>query len=485
MRTPSASAGSAAALVLALLLCACTTPPRPAALRAGQDAAPCADWLARVDERVARAGVADAQETRIAGHPHVRTSRFIAALAQDRGIDDATFTREALPAMRALDRAARAAELSNLPAAGFAALGTGRDEALRRTETCGAQLMLAPGAQPDRSAITVPDDYAAAHRLLGAYALTRHPFAAGVQRQLASVRAAFARPLATPADGRVRRYAPAAPRAGNADAATRLLDRHQPVFEKEVTVDDDLAGALAWDGARGLPVVQRERPAVYRQIDRTRYRGRTLTQLVYTLWFGARPSNGPVDLLAGHLDGIIWRVTVDAGGEALMYDTAHPCGCYHYFITTPRATPIAAPAGEPEWAFVPQTLPQPRAGERVVLRIATRTHFLERATLEADAPAGPDTVPLQALPQDALRALPYVAPTAGGATGDAATHSAYAPDGLVPGTERAERFLFWPMGIASAGQMRQWGRHATAFVGRRHFDDADLLEKRFVLAIGD
>jgi hypothetical protein len=27
--------------------------------------------------------------------------------------------------------------------------------------------------------------------------------------------------------------------------------------------------------------------------------------------------------------------------------------------------------------------------------------------------------------------------------------------------------------------MRQWGRHATAFVGRRHFDDADLLDRHF------
>jgi hypothetical protein len=35
------------------------------------------------------------------------------------------------------------------------------------------------------------------------------------------------------------------------------------------------------------------------------------------------------------------------------------------------------------------------------------------------------------------------------------------------------------MGIESAGAMRQWGRQATAFVGRRHFDDADLFEKRF------
>ena len=35
------------------------------------------------------------------------------------------------------------------------------------------------------------------------------------------------------------------------------------------------------------------------------------------------------------------------------------------------------------------------------------------------------------------------------------------------------------MGIQRVGAMRQWGRHATAFVGRRHFDDAELLEKRF------
>ena len=62
--------------------------------------------------------------------------------------------------------------------------------------------------------------------------------------------------------------------------------------------------------------------------------------------------------------------------------------------------------------------------------------------------------------------------------------SAFGPDGLVPGTERAERFLFWPMGIRSAGAMRQWGRQATAFVGRRHFDDPDLLEKRFELDLG-
>ena len=57
--------------------------------------------------------------------------------------------------------------------------------------------------------------------------------------------------------------------------------------------------------------------------------------------------------------------------------------------------------------------------------------------------------------------------------------SAYDPDGMIRGTERGERVFFWPMGIPSAGAMRQWGHHATAFVGRRHFDDADLIDKRF------
>jgi hypothetical protein len=43
-------------------------------------------------------------------------------------------------------------------------------------------------------------------------------------------------------------------------------------------------------------------------------------------------------------------------------------------------------------------------------------------------------------------------------------------------SERAERFLLWPYGVASPGAMRQWGTHAIAFIGRRHFDYPFLLE---------
>jgi hypothetical protein len=29
--------------------------------------------------------------------------------------------------------------------------------------------------------------------------------------------------------------------------------------------------------------------------------------------------------------------------------------------------------------------------------------------------------------------------------------------------------------------MREWGHHATALIGRRQFDDADLIERRFAI----
>ena len=59
------------------------------------------------------------------------------------------------------------------------------------------------------------------------------------------------------------------------------------------------------------------------------------------------------------------------------------------------------------------------------------------------------------------------------------TAKLFGPDGIVAGTERAERYALWVSGIESAGSMRQWGRQPTAFVGRRHFDEPFLVERYF------
>ena len=192
-------------------------------------------------------------------------------------------------------------------------------------------------------------------------------------------------------------------------------------------------------------------------------------QLVYTIWFPERPARAAVDFLSGHLDGIIWRVTLAPDGEPLLYDSIHPCGCYHQFFPTPRARVRPAPDVLEEWAFIPQGLPRVAEGERPVVKLASGTHRIEGIELVR----GIDSlVRYQLRSYEELRSMPRL---------DGGRRSAFAPDGRVPGSERAERFFLWPSGIASAGAMRQWGRHATAFVGRRHFDDADLIERRFEL----
>jgi hypothetical protein len=248
---------------------------------------------------------------------------------------------------------------------------------------------------------------------------------------------------------------------------------YAPSFEIAVAGDFDRFGQLRWRGAAEIPEVDAAQPVVYVQSAHARYGETWLLQLVYTIWFPERPARGSADLLAGRLDGLVWRVTLAPDGEPLIYDSIHSCGCYHQFFPTPRARPRPPPDPLEEWAFVPHTLPRVAEGERPVVSLATATHYIERVALVR----GTDSLTRYAFhPYNELRSLPR----AGGGS-----RSLFGQDGLVAGSERLERWLFWPMGVASAGAMRQWGRHATAFVGRRHFDDADLLERRFELDLGE
>jgi hypothetical protein len=223
--------------------------------------------------------------------------------------------------------------------------------------------------------------------------------------------------------------------------------------------------------------VDTARPTVYRRLAFTRIAGHTHLQLVHTLWFPERPRTGAFDLLGGRLDGLIWRVTLDRQGRPLIFDTIHPCGCYHMFFPTAALDPRPPPEPGIEWAFVPLSLPALSAGAPLTVRLATRTHYVVgvrpvAAEVESDR-GGPGGATYAFADESGLRTLPRE---------NAGSRSAFGPDAIVPGTERGERWLFWPMGIAEPGAMRQWGTHATAFVGRRHFDDADLIERRFAPA---
>jgi len=450
----------------------------------------CAQWFVTLDARVDAAGVRDAQHARVAGFPYLRVDRLLASL-RERAAERSHTLATLAGRMRALDYDARRHEVDNLP---DEALDRTRADALHRTQDCGMQLVAAdlleaPGRAALVAAAQVPDDYSNAMRTFGLYPLARIPFSSGVRRFEDEIRGTFAAEPSA-ASNRVR-YAPPAGRPLSREVVKSLLARGQfdplgqplvserefdalaatyaPSFDIAVAGDYDRFGALRWRRGESAPAIDATEPVAYAQPAYARYGDTVLLQIVYTLWFAERPASSSFDILAGRLDGVVWRVTLAPDGEPIMHDSMHPCGCYHWFFPSPRARPRAAPDASEEWAFAPQGMPRLREGERPVVSIASATHFVERI----GAVSGPDSLVHYSLRRyDELRSLSRM---------DGSRRSVFGPDGLIAGTERGERLLYWPMGIASAGAMRQWGRHATAFVGRRHFDDADLIEKRFAL----
>jgi len=461
----------------------------------------CAQWFETLDQAIDAARVRDVQDTRVEGFPYLRVNRLLASM---RAQAMTSFEQRAyVERLRALDIEARGFEIANLPRALFDTLPdlypeAERSVAVRRSAECGHLLARIDLDRPQALAkilarARVPDDYSTAHRVLGLYALTRVLFASGVRRWQGEVRERFRGALTEPTRMPLVRYAPVGGSTlyyqtvagylgravfepfGILELSERELERvfaaYAPSFEIEVGGDFDRFGRLRWERESAVPTVDASALEVYTNVSHTRYGEHVLLQLVYTIWFPQRPPAYEGDILAGRLDGLTWRVTLAPDGEPLIYDAIHPCGCFHMFFPTARARPRPAPDSLEEWAFVPQTLPRVQPGERPRVRLASGTHYIERVSLVRGADS---LVRYQIQPYNALRSMWDMR---GG------KRSAFGPRGLIAGSERPERFLFWPMGIESAGAMRQWGRHATAFVGRRHFDDADLFERRFELEL--
>jgi len=171
-------------------------------------------------------------------------------------------------------------------------------------------------------------------------------------------------------------------------------------------------------------------------------------------------------MLGGAIDGITWRATLDASGRLLAADAMHNCGCYYMAFPTPglRVRAHGRRYEEPLW--VPQTLPRSDAG-RTIIHVSSDAHYIRQIEVVADPPV---QITLRVQTYDELRNL---AMPKGG------HKNLFEPSGLIKDSERGERWVLWPMGIISAGAMRQVGHHPIAFVGRRHFDDPRLLEANF------
>jgi hypothetical protein len=485
---------------LLLLLCACLAgcahfrPPGSGAAPSG--ALDCGALYAEVDRTVHLAGVEDGGSARVESFPYLRVDRLLATF-RDQPMTGAQLEDWAAR-MGALDRYARAAELANLPAREQERLREAFPSLQQSLERCrdlmrGVDLQAVQRTRMLRERARVPDDYDTWKRAFGLYWLTRLPFNAGVEGYQREVQQMFDIPLERlTVDGRLVTYAPAASSSSALPAeqvaailaraadnplripkptgedAERLFRTFAPRWAIDERDANDRIGRLVF-GAGGMLEVDAAHPVVYRRLAHTRAGDATLLQLVYSVWFPARPKSSPFDLLAGRLDGVVWRVTLASDGAPLVYDSIHSCGCYHQFFPTARAEPLPQPDTLDETAFVPQQVADVPIGQRIVLRIQSRTHYLQRVSTHDDTQPA---MPYELIADDTLRSLPHP---------DGGQRSAFRADGIVPGSQRGERYFFWPMGVRQAGAMRQWGRHATAFIGRRHFDEARLLERYFRL----
>ncbi len=483
-----------------MLLTGCATVGTRPAATPDHTLTNCRALFEEIDDTIDRAGVRDHGSLRVRGFPYLRTTRLLASFHNDTA-EPARWSAW-IGHMTNLDAQARVLELRNLTGA---VAGHPKDGLHDELNECRNRLAAADLIQPRqrarlRDAIRVPDDYVTWWQVVGLYPLTAAVVAARILVWHDDTHRIFAMPLAAlPVKGRLERWTAARatsvaspdkplttwqtskilrrsrdplgfPLPTNADLG-RLFDTFAPVWEVDVSDENDRIGMLRWENG---PVVDVAKPTLYRKVSHTRFGDQVLLQLNYIVWFPARPGN---DIYAGQLDGINWRVTLGPDGEPLLYDAIHNCGCYHNFFPSHR---LRLRRDLPTFYFEPPLLPQPApAGSRgagrqpLVLRIAHRTHFIQRLyhdqTPAAPPSAAQPTQPIAWEEYDVLRSLP----------GNGAYHSLFSAHGLIAGTERTERFLLWPMGIRSPGAMRQWGRHATAFVGRRHFDDPSLIESLF------
>ncbi len=455
----------------------------------------CDALVADFDKLIRAAGVMDVQAARIENYPCLRVNRFLGSFRNE--LTGREQKAEWITRAGRLGSAGRNVELANLPSGWFRKYFPAQERSTiaEVLDNCGRLLTEQVSTQPEEKAAViekarVPDDYNTWARIAGLYPVTRLVVFPGIWGLHREAKQDFQDPqfvnqtdgnwyypdkrkAAFPADHRLtvleqaRRQSALGIPEPAPDELARFFDYFAPVFHVLPHPGSDRIGWPHWAGER-VAVDVRD-PAVFRYHSFTRMDGEIFLQLNYVIWFPDRPSQGLFDFYSGHLDGLTWRVTLDEKGKVMIYDSIHPCGCYHkYFPVSDRLAVREDPeTGEPP-LILEDRIPD---GEdsRVAIHLTGIEHFVVGLTSARNYM--PEMITYRNAPYDRLRSLPR---------GDGFA-SMFGEDAIVAGSQRPERWFFWPMGVPSAGAMRQRGHHAISFVGRLHFDDPRFFEKAFEL----
>jgi hypothetical protein len=451
----------------------------------------CADFFALLDKSAEEAAVLDPGVFRVKGYPYLRVNRFVASFRDE--VDDPAAFAAWTDRMQALDQNARRYEIANLPDSVIANLDAlnGRDGLYNKVTACGDLLKEADFKDSEqrqklRNVVSVPDEYIVLRRVLGIYPLTSLFVSHGVSKWHAEAHKSFSNE--PPVNWQTIRYVPGQKIDGGSRGQVvaplkrdalgipvyspkqleALFRMYAPIWEIQLQADDDRIGTPYWTG-KGVLDVDTHKPLTYTLLSYTHFEKKILAQLNYIIWFPSRPKQSDWDIYGGLLDGLIYRVTLDSSGAPLLYETVHNCGCYYKAYPTRRLQVRA----KIDYAEPPLILNAPDldpSKDFITIAMENRTHYVQHLYPRPRV-LQPEAAVYSLADYGQLRSLPY---------SDVHRRSMFDQYSLAPGSERLERFILWPTGVLSPGGMRQWGRHAVAFVGRRQFDDPNYMDKMFV-----
>ncbi len=485
-------------ILCALLLSACASLPQQSIKKyPDQESQSCADFFSQLEQTVSKAGVIDSQAARINGYPYLRINRFLSDFRNQKM--NLTSFNLWVERMQNLAKEGLLIELSNLSTlekekVSFQRI-TANSDLSGSIQYCGELLRSIDLDEENerqhlKSIAKAPDQYKTWQRVIGLYPLTAMLFRAGIISWHKETNEVYKQPLeALETKGELIAYLPSAnykvlseqdvsqiikDSSNNslhipepsANDKQKLFDSFAPIFEIDTLSNDDRIGTVELD-KESIAKINTNLKNVYQHLSNTPLHDQNLLQLNNSIWFPARPKTSSFDILAGHLDGITWRVTLLSNGKPLLFDSIHNCGCYHLFFPTQHAIVLPQAQSFEEPIFIPQTV-SVNSSERPVIRIAHSSHYIERVYFKNRFSSNSKHYQLKHA--NALRSLKL---------DNDGNRSLFDEEGIIQSSQRGERYFFWPMGIPSPGAMRQWGHHATAFVGRRYFDDARLFEKYF------
>ncbi|NTW67856.1 MAG: hypothetical protein HGB21_16350 [Nitrospirae bacterium] len=451
--------------------------------------AECQALFERLDAVVIEKGLRNAADAPVTGFPYLKANRFVASLAG--GLSEPAAITDWAQWMRELDLAARNKEIANLPDDSVRTLATSCDTLAERVSACSQTLYDADRVRPDFfevlvPRVAVPDEYSNALRLAGLYPLVTIPEYKITERVRERFRAWYEMPYEKlPVEGMLRVYTP--PRGTSRDAgeviaaasrnplgiprpsaveARALAVRYAPIIIQDEAAPYDRVGRIAWYGDE--LTIDGTKPAVYYYLSLARVKGEPVFQVNYAFWYPARGGDRAPAIEHGRLDGLTLRLSFDPGGRLFMIDLMNNCGCYHVFIPAKDRVVRTIRRYYENDPFAPQGLPEIEAGQSPAVRIMSGWHQVQRILALAPPREG---IPYALIPYDTLESLDHPA-------GHRA--SIFNADGIAKGSERVERFIFFPTGIPSIGSMRQRGHHAITLSEKTCFDEPELFEHYFV-----